>query len=137
MVKRVAWSQSDKEALARIGLMRARGWTMKQMTTGTGLKRSRILKLIARKRAEYSDSLTMEEATSPHAHALRVKIGNKVYSAANTPIMLILPPAHKANIGDMPADDDRYAAYPNAFDPYIDAWMSDIPDPEPPATQDG
>ena len=47
-----AWSKKDIKALAEISRMRAAGWSMKQMTTGTGYKRSRIIRLIDKKREE-------------------------------------------------------------------------------------
>jgi len=47
-----SWSASDKAAWEKILKMRAAGWSIKQMTTGTRLKQSRILRLLARYRAE-------------------------------------------------------------------------------------
>ena len=50
---------------------------------------------------------------------MKVKIGNRIYSSEEQPIMLILSDEEKQNIGNMPPDANRYCSYP-----YTEKWCS-------------
>jgi hypothetical protein len=54
---------------------------------------------------------------------MRVKIGDKVYSAFDEPIMLFLTEEDKENIKNMPSDCDKYCMYPEEFEKGIEEWM--------------
>jgi hypothetical protein len=58
---------------------------------------------------------------------MKIKIGNKVYDSADSPIMVILTKADKANIKNMDPDCSKYCEYQK--DDYttdeIWKWMED------------
>lgn len=57
---------------------------------------------------------------------MKVKIGNKVYSDKDEPIMLILTDGDKKNIANMNKECTKYAAYPESFELRVDKWMDDV-----------
>lgn len=56
---------------------------------------------------------------------MKVKIGHKIYSSLDEPIMIILDKTDKDNIASMPEDNTQYCSYPaSGFTPeYISNWM--------------
>lgn len=59
---------------------------------------------------------------------MKVKIGDKIYDANNIPIMVILTPADKQNIANMPEDKTKYCACPDSYSPLdIIHWMREVP----------
>lgn len=56
---------------------------------------------------------------------LRVKIGDKIYSGFEQPIMLIFDTNEKELISSMTDEDARYCEYPDDYEGNIDEWMDD------------
>lgn len=46
---------------------------------------------------------------------MKVKIGNKIYTDADQPIMVILTDFDKQNISQMPAEAKKYLSYPDTM----------------------
>jgi len=61
---------------------------------------------------------------------MRIKVGNKVYSSEDQPIMVILTDQDKENINNMPKDAYRYCQYnTDKYDAkYILEWMDELGD---------
>lgn len=57
---------------------------------------------------------------------MKVKVGNKLYSAENEPVMVILTDKDKRNISNMDPKATKYVAYPEGMDSSkISKWVSE------------
>lgn len=59
---------------------------------------------------------------------MRVKIGNKIYSDADEPIMVVLTNEDKFNLLYMPEDKFKYASAPDGYFDSVDdflKWMNE------------
>ena len=61
---------------------------------------------------------------------MRIKIGDKIYTSTEQPIMVILTESDKRNIRNMHPDATRYAEFSDGLDwtqEQKEEWMDDIP----------
>ena len=57
---------------------------------------------------------------------MKVKIGDKIYSDREQPIMVILTQRDKENIANMAKEDTKYCSYPGGDSIVIEAWMKNV-----------
>jgi len=58
---------------------------------------------------------------------MKVKVGDKVYSSEDQPIMVILSDKDKDNITNMLPEAHKYCEYPDDMDPKeVSKWMKEV-----------
>jgi hypothetical protein len=60
---------------------------------------------------------------------MKIKVGDTTYDPNETPLMVILSDADKANIANMPREATKYCVFPDTMnEEEIDRWMADTED---------